>query len=102
MKDFLEVLALDPGNAEAYADLGIVVFRQRNHSQALKCLSSAVSIDPSLVKSAYVHDRRALRMDPGSAQANLSLGKVLMMTGQLRQAMTYNNRQGEDDVVRNW
>jgi tetratricopeptide (TPR) repeat protein len=50
-KEFLTVLALDPRNAEAYADLGVVAFAQQNYLQAVKYLSSALSIDPSLVKA---------------------------------------------------
>jgi tetratricopeptide (TPR) repeat protein len=50
-KEFLKVLALEPRNAEAYADLGVVSYLQRNYQQASKYLGSALAIDPSLVKA---------------------------------------------------
>lgn len=50
VKEFREVLALDPRNAEAYANLGVVAFFQHNYPEASKDLRSALTIDPSLVK----------------------------------------------------
>ncbi len=50
-KEFLKVLALDPRNAEAYADLGVVAFLQRDYLHASSYLSKALAIDPSLMKT---------------------------------------------------
>jgi tetratricopeptide (TPR) repeat protein len=50
VKEFQEVLALDPRNAEAYASLGVVAFFGRDYAQASKYLARALAIDPSLVR----------------------------------------------------
>src|SRR5580704_2928752 len=51
VKEFDAVLALDPKNAEAYANLGVVAFFRRDYRNASQYLRKAVVIDPSLVKS---------------------------------------------------
>jgi tetratricopeptide (TPR) repeat protein len=51
VKEFNAVLVLDPKNAEAYANLGVVAFFQRDYRNASEYLRKAVTIDPSLVKS---------------------------------------------------
>ncbi|MGA8510783.1 MAG: tetratricopeptide repeat protein [Candidatus Sulfotelmatobacter sp.] len=51
VKEFDAVLALDPKNAEAYANLGVVAFFRRDYLNASQYLHKAVVIDPSLVKS---------------------------------------------------
>lgn len=50
VKEFQEVLALDPRNPEAYAELGVVAFFERDYPQASKYLARALAIDPSLVR----------------------------------------------------
>jgi tetratricopeptide (TPR) repeat protein len=49
--EFDAVLALDPKNAEAYANLGVIAFSRRDYHKAAQNLHKAVAIDPSLVKS---------------------------------------------------
>jgi len=51
MKEFNAVLALDPKNAEAYANLGVIAFFQRDYRNASQYLRKALAIDPSLVKT---------------------------------------------------
>ncbi|HVR23196.1 MAG TPA: tetratricopeptide repeat protein [Candidatus Polarisedimenticolia bacterium] len=51
VKEFDAVLTLDPKNAEAYANLGVVAFFRRDYVNASQYLHKAVVIDPSLVKS---------------------------------------------------
>ncbi|MFZ0814794.1 MAG: tetratricopeptide repeat protein, partial [Candidatus Sulfotelmatobacter sp.] len=47
VKEFDTVLALDPKNAEAYANLGVVAFFRRDYRSASEYLRKAVAIDPS-------------------------------------------------------
>lgn len=51
VKEFDAVLALDPKNAEAYANLGVIAFFQRDYRKASPYLHKALAIDPSLVKT---------------------------------------------------
>jgi tetratricopeptide (TPR) repeat protein len=51
VKEFDAVLALDPKNAEAYANLGVIAFLQRDYQKASPYLRKALTIDPSLVKT---------------------------------------------------
>jgi tetratricopeptide (TPR) repeat protein len=50
-KEFDAVLALDPRNAEANANLGVIAFSQRDYAKASKYLRKALATDPSLTKS---------------------------------------------------
>ncbi len=51
VKEFNAVLALDPKNAEAYANLGVIAFFQRDYRKASPYLRKALAIDPSLAKT---------------------------------------------------
>jgi tetratricopeptide (TPR) repeat protein len=51
VKEFNAVLALDPKNAEAYANLGVIAFFQRDYQKASPYLRKALAIDPSLAKT---------------------------------------------------
>jgi tetratricopeptide (TPR) repeat protein len=51
VKEFDAVLALDPKNAEAYANLGVIAFFQRDYQNASQYLRKALAIDPSLAKT---------------------------------------------------
>lgn len=46
--EFKEILKLDPTNAEAYADLGVIAFKQGNNAQAKRLFVSALQHNPSL------------------------------------------------------
>jgi tetratricopeptide (TPR) repeat protein len=51
VKEFDAVLALDPKNAGAYANLGVIAFFQRDDRKAAENLRKALAIDPSLIKT---------------------------------------------------
>jgi tetratricopeptide (TPR) repeat protein len=51
VKEFDAVLALDPRNAEAYANLGVIAFFQHDYQKASQYLRKALAIDPSLIKT---------------------------------------------------
>lgn len=51
VKEFEAVLALDPKNAEAYANLGVIEYFQRDYQKASQHLRKALAIDPSLPKT---------------------------------------------------
>ena len=51
VKEFDAVLAIDPRNAEAYANLGVIAFFRRDYQSASGNLRRALAIDPSLVKT---------------------------------------------------
>ena len=50
-KEFQAVIALDPKNADAYANRGVIAFSQGNYQAAAGNLRKAIAIDPSLTKS---------------------------------------------------
>jgi tetratricopeptide (TPR) repeat protein len=77
-KEFLKVLALDPRNAEAYADLGVVASLQGNYSQASEYLTKALAIDPSLVRAQALLGICEVKLGDSSAQILLerSFSKV--------------------------
>lgn len=47
-KEFRAILELDPRNAEVYANLGVIAFKQGMYSQAKEAFSKAVNLKPSL------------------------------------------------------
>jgi tetratricopeptide (TPR) repeat protein len=71
VKEFDTVLALDPKNAEAYANLGVVAFFRRDYRSASEYLRKAVAIDPSLVKSQALLGICERRLGDPSARAQL-------------------------------
>lgn len=46
--DFEQILRLDPGNAAALANLGVVAFRQQDYAEAARQFSAALKRQPSL------------------------------------------------------
>jgi tetratricopeptide (TPR) repeat protein len=71
VKEFHEVLALDPKNAEAYANLGVIAFFQRDYQNASQYLRQALAIDPSLMKTQALLGICEHRLGKGSAQTRL-------------------------------
>jgi tetratricopeptide (TPR) repeat protein len=71
VKEFREVLALDPKNAEAYANLGVIAFFQRDYRNASQYLRHALEVDPSLVKTQALLGICERRLGEDSAQALL-------------------------------
>jgi tetratricopeptide (TPR) repeat protein len=51
VKEFDAVLELDPKNAEAYANLGVIAFFRHDYQNASQYLRKALSIDPTLTKT---------------------------------------------------
>jgi tetratricopeptide (TPR) repeat protein len=51
VKEFDAVLAIDPENAEAYANLGVIAFFQHDYQKASPYLRKALAIDPSVMKT---------------------------------------------------
>jgi len=50
-KEFGAVLALDPKNAEANANLGVIAFTKRDYNNASQYLRCALASDPTLAKT---------------------------------------------------
>jgi tetratricopeptide (TPR) repeat protein len=71
VKEFDAVLALDPKNAEAYANLGVIAFFQRDYQKASGNLRKALAIDPSLVKTQALLGICQRRLGDPSARALL-------------------------------
>ena len=51
IKEFNAVLAIDPKNTDAYTNLGVIAFFQRDYQNAAHNLRKALAIEPSLVKA---------------------------------------------------
>ena len=71
MKEFNAVLALDPKNAEAYANLGVIAFFQRDYQKASTYLRKTLTLDPSLVKTQALLGICQRRLGNPSARALL-------------------------------
>src|ERR1022692_1335913 len=70
-KEFDAVLALDPKNAEAYTNLGVIAFVQRDYKGASQYLRKALAIEPSLAKTQALLGICERRLGERSAQALL-------------------------------
>jgi tetratricopeptide (TPR) repeat protein len=71
MKEFDAVLALDPKNAEASANLGVIAFSQRDFRTASQYLRKALAADPTLVKTQALLGICEKRLGDPSARALL-------------------------------
>jgi tetratricopeptide (TPR) repeat protein len=69
--EFNEILRLDPANPEAYANLGVIYFRQAEFQKAKKYFSAALSRNPSLTDAKAFLGLSELRL--GSTKDGLSL-----------------------------
>ena len=104
VKEFDAVLALDPKNAEAYANLGVVAFFRRDYLNASQYLHKAVVIDPSLVKSQALLGICERRLGDPSARALLEKSfsklkdKSLRLQVGLELASLYD-QQGETGAL---
>ena len=68
VQEFDAVLALDPKNAEAYANLGVIAFFQHDYRKASQYLRKALAIDPSLIKTQALLGICERRLGDRSAQ----------------------------------
>ncbi len=71
VKELDAVLALDPKNAEANANLGVIAFYQRDYPNAAKYLRKALATDPSLVKTQALLGICQVRSGDPAARASL-------------------------------
>lgn len=99
------VLRLDPKSAEAYADLGVIAFAQRDYEAAARHLSGALAIDPSLVKTEALLGICERRLGKSSAQKHLENSfprleeKNLRVQTGLELLNIYNQQGNLDDAV---
>ncbi len=70
-KEFEAVLALDPRNAEAYANLGVIAFFHRDYRSAAQYLRKALATEPSLAKTQALLGICEERLGDPSARALL-------------------------------
>lgn len=84
VKEFDTVLALDPKNAEAYANLGVIAFFQRDYQNASQKFRKALAIDPSLVKTQALLGICQRRLGDRSARALLEKSFPRLKDKQLR------------------
>src|SRR5438874_11552824 len=48
IREFREILRLDPRNASAYANLGVIAFAEKDYVQACQEFQAALKLQPSL------------------------------------------------------
>jgi tetratricopeptide (TPR) repeat protein len=84
VQEFDAVLALDPKNAEAYANLGVIAFFQRDYQNASQNFRKALAIDPSLVKTQALLGICQKRLGDSSARALLEKSFPKLKDKQLR------------------
>lgn len=104
VKEFDAVLALDPKNSEAYANLGVIAFFQRDYQNAAQKFRKALAIDPSLVKTQALLGICERRLgDPGARQlleksfAKLKDKQLRLQVG-MELASLYD-QQGDSDAT---
>ena len=83
-KEFEAVLSLDPKNAEAYANLGVIAFLQRDYRNASEDFRKALAIDPSLTKTQALLGISRRRLGDPSARALLEKSFPKLKDKQLR------------------
>jgi Tfp pilus assembly protein PilF len=71
VRELNAVLALDPKNAEAHANLGVIAFFQHDYKNAAQSLSKALASDPSLAKTEALLGICERRLGQPSAQTLL-------------------------------
>ncbi len=83
-KEFKAVLALDPKNAEAYSNLGVITFLQRDYRSASEDFRRALVIDPSLTKTQALLGISRRRLGDPSARPLLEKSFPKLKDKQLR------------------
>jgi tetratricopeptide (TPR) repeat protein len=84
VKEFDAVLALDPKNAAAYANLGVIAFFQRDYRNASEDFRKALQIDPSLAKTQALLAICKNRLGDPSARAALQKSFASLKDKELR------------------
>ena len=101
-KEFAAVLELDPKNADAYANLGVIAFFRHDYQDASQNLRKALAIDPSLVKTEAllgICDRR-LGRSPAQALLEKSFPRLKDKNLQIQAGLELANlyyQQGNTD-----
>jgi tetratricopeptide (TPR) repeat protein len=83
-KEFDAVLVLDPKNAEAFANLGVIAFFQRDYQNASQNFRKALAIDPSLTKTRALLGICKRRLGDPSARTMLEKSFATLTDKQLR------------------
>ncbi len=105
-KEFREILRLDPRNAEAHANLGVIAYTSKEYSQALEQFRAALQLRPSLwnaeaflglselrlgrLQDAQPHLEESFRHVQDAhlqSQVGMDLISVYFQTGRLNQAV---------------
>jgi tetratricopeptide (TPR) repeat protein len=72
LKEFREILRLDPHNAEAHANIGVIAYTEREYTQAAEEFRAALKLRPSLWNAQAFLGMSELRLGHlQEAQANL-------------------------------
>ena len=103
-KEFEAVLVLDPKNAEAYADLGVIAFSQRDYQNAARKFRKALAIDPSLTKTQALLGICERRLGDPSARVLLEKSFPKLKDKQLRLQVGMElaglyDQQGDSDAT---
>ncbi|HEV8438474.1 MAG TPA: tetratricopeptide repeat protein [Methylomirabilota bacterium] len=112
------VVAIDPGYAAAWNNLGLLEHRMGRYARAENCYRTALEADASCCQPAFnlgsLHEdlgdlgaaigwyRRALEMQPDYADAHFNLAGVLAKTGQNDSAARHWRRYLELDLGSPW
>jgi tetratricopeptide (TPR) repeat protein len=83
-KEFQAVLALDPKNADAYENLGVIAFVQRDYPKAEEYLHKALAINPTLVKPEALLGICEKRLGQSSAEGLLEKSFPKLKENNLR------------------
>ncbi len=84
VKEFNAVLALDPKNAEAYANLGVIAFFQHDYQNASQNFRKALASDPSLLKTQALLGICERKLGDPSARALLETSFPKLKDKELR------------------
>ena len=115
---YTHVVAIDPGYAAAWNNLGLLEHRMGHYGRAGECYGKALAADESCCQAAFnlgslqedLGDfaaavgwyRRALEMQPDYADAHFNLAGVLAKTGQNDSAARHWRRYLELDLGSPW
>jgi len=83
-QEFDVVLTLDPKNAEAYANLGVLAYSRNDYRNASQNFRKALTIDPSLTKTQALLGISQQRLGDPSARAMLEKSFSTLKDKQLR------------------
>ncbi|MBI2527646.1 MAG: tetratricopeptide repeat protein [Candidatus Rokubacteria bacterium] len=112
------VLAVDPGYAAAWNNLGLLQHRMGHYERAGQCYEAAFAADETCAQAAFnlgsLHEdlgdvpasitwyRRALEMDPDYADAHFNLAGVLGKAGRAEAAVVHWRRYLDLDAGSAW